>query len=233
MCAGQQRPRAPGGQQTVSVGRLGSASHSVVSVRGRGSFFKECEHPRSRWSKCPHPYRIQYRTAGGRQVDPVDLFGDAVDVIGDDVVEIDGEGLAVAHPASAHQVRDEPAAVVAGPCRPARGGRSSGTPTSAGAVTITRLYPRDDGQGKRPGSRRKHDAHHGLPIWRLGGDPPSLRCVDGQAPARPELCAGPVGAGRSAAPETCRNAVRPDSSSSHLVSHISHRREGTAARESP
>ncbi|MCE7051586.1 tyrosine-type recombinase/integrase [Streptomyces purpurascens] len=33
-----------------------------------GSFFKECEHPRSRWSKCPHPYKIRYRSATGRQV---------------------------------------------------------------------------------------------------------------------------------------------------------------------
>ncbi|MER6926497.1 tyrosine-type recombinase/integrase [Streptomyces spiralis] len=34
-----------------------------------GSFFKECEHPRSRWSKCPHPYRIRYRSAAGRQAE--------------------------------------------------------------------------------------------------------------------------------------------------------------------
>ncbi|MFF4019769.1 tyrosine-type recombinase/integrase [Streptomyces sp. NPDC001843] len=32
-----------------------------------GSFFKECEHPRSRWSKCPHPYKIRYRSATGKQ----------------------------------------------------------------------------------------------------------------------------------------------------------------------
>ncbi|MFD9075622.1 tyrosine-type recombinase/integrase [Streptomyces lasiicapitis] len=34
-----------------------------------GSFFKECEHPRSRWSKCPHQYKIRYRSAAGRQVE--------------------------------------------------------------------------------------------------------------------------------------------------------------------
>ncbi|TWV53537.1 site-specific integrase [Streptomyces misionensis] len=33
-----------------------------------GSFFKMCEHPRSRWSKCPHPYKIRYRSARGKQV---------------------------------------------------------------------------------------------------------------------------------------------------------------------
>ncbi|MFF3365226.1 tyrosine-type recombinase/integrase [Streptomyces misionensis] len=33
-----------------------------------GSFFKACEHPRSRWSKCPHPYKIRYRSARGKQV---------------------------------------------------------------------------------------------------------------------------------------------------------------------
>jgi hypothetical protein len=34
-----------------------------------GSFFKECEHPRSRWSKCPHPYKIRYRSVTGKQVE--------------------------------------------------------------------------------------------------------------------------------------------------------------------
>ncbi|WP_346283517.1 tyrosine-type recombinase/integrase, partial [Streptomyces sp. T21Q-yed] len=38
-------------------------------VRGMGSFFKECEHPRSRWSKCPHPYKVRYRSAAGRQLE--------------------------------------------------------------------------------------------------------------------------------------------------------------------
>ncbi|MFJ3498872.1 hypothetical protein ACIPPJ_35610 [Streptomyces sp. NPDC086091] len=32
-----------------------------------GTFFKECEHPENRWSKCPHPYTIRYRDATGRQ----------------------------------------------------------------------------------------------------------------------------------------------------------------------
>ncbi|RST20457.1 hypothetical protein EF908_27540 [Streptomyces sp. WAC04770] len=36
-------------------------------ARGMGTFFKECEHPESRWSKCPHPYTIRYRDGGGRQ----------------------------------------------------------------------------------------------------------------------------------------------------------------------
>ncbi|MGW4026815.1 hypothetical protein [Streptomyces sp. NPDC005009] len=34
-----------------------------------GSFFKECGHPRSRWSKCPHAYKIRYRSAAGQQVE--------------------------------------------------------------------------------------------------------------------------------------------------------------------
>jgi hypothetical protein len=34
-----------------------------------GSFFKECEHPQSRWSKCPHPYKIRYRSAAGKQME--------------------------------------------------------------------------------------------------------------------------------------------------------------------
>jgi hypothetical protein len=34
-----------------------------------GSFFKECEHARSRWSKCPHPYKIRYRSTTGRQAE--------------------------------------------------------------------------------------------------------------------------------------------------------------------
>jgi integrase len=38
-------------------------------VRGMGSFFKECDHPRSRWSKCPHSYKIRFRSAAGRQVE--------------------------------------------------------------------------------------------------------------------------------------------------------------------
>lgn len=41
---------------------------SAALVRGMGSFFKECEHPRSRWSKCSHPYKVRYRSAAGKQV---------------------------------------------------------------------------------------------------------------------------------------------------------------------
>ena len=36
---------------------------------GMGSFFKECEHPESRWSRCPHEYKIRYRNAAGRQAE--------------------------------------------------------------------------------------------------------------------------------------------------------------------
>ncbi|MEU6234750.1 tyrosine-type recombinase/integrase [Kitasatospora sp. NPDC047058] len=38
-------------------------------TRGMGSFFKECEHPESRWSRCPHEYKIRYRNAAGRQAE--------------------------------------------------------------------------------------------------------------------------------------------------------------------
>ncbi|WP_258308636.1 hypothetical protein [Streptomyces sp. NWU339] len=41
---------------------------AAVLVCGMGSFFKECEHPRSRCSKYPHPYKIWYRSAAGKQV---------------------------------------------------------------------------------------------------------------------------------------------------------------------
>jgi integrase len=33
-----------------------------------GSLFKSCDHPRARWSKCPHDYKIRYRNLAGRQV---------------------------------------------------------------------------------------------------------------------------------------------------------------------
>ncbi|WUH95308.1 tyrosine-type recombinase/integrase [Streptomyces sp. NBC_00433] len=36
---------------------------------GMGAFFKECEHPASRWSKCPHTYKIRCRDASGKQVE--------------------------------------------------------------------------------------------------------------------------------------------------------------------
>ncbi|MFK0112659.1 site-specific integrase [Streptomyces sp. NPDC091217] len=38
-------------------------------ARGMGTFFKDCEHPESRWSKCPHEYKIRYRSATGRQAE--------------------------------------------------------------------------------------------------------------------------------------------------------------------
>ncbi|RVU17602.1 hypothetical protein EOT10_33775 [Streptomyces antnestii] len=34
-------------------------------ARGMGTFFKDCEHPESRWSKCPHLYKIRPRTSTG------------------------------------------------------------------------------------------------------------------------------------------------------------------------
>ncbi|MFD4605765.1 hypothetical protein ACFWPQ_48125 [Streptomyces sp. NPDC058464] len=36
-------------------------------ARGMGTFFKDCEHSESRWSKCPHEYKIRYRSAAGMQ----------------------------------------------------------------------------------------------------------------------------------------------------------------------
>ncbi|BAJ26420.1 MULTISPECIES: site-specific integrase [Kitasatospora] len=38
-------------------------------TRGMGSFFKECEHPESRWTRCPHEYKIRYRNAAGQQTE--------------------------------------------------------------------------------------------------------------------------------------------------------------------
>jgi integrase len=38
-------------------------------IRGMGTFFKECEHPESKWSRCPHEYKIRYRNAAGRQTE--------------------------------------------------------------------------------------------------------------------------------------------------------------------
>ncbi|MEU2778707.1 hypothetical protein ABZ646_39025 [Streptomyces sp. NPDC007162] len=38
-------------------------------ARGMGTFFKDCERPESRWSKCPHEYTIRYRNAAGRQTE--------------------------------------------------------------------------------------------------------------------------------------------------------------------
>lgn len=38
-------------------------------ARGMGTFFKDCEHSSSRWSKCPHEYTIRYRNAAGEQTE--------------------------------------------------------------------------------------------------------------------------------------------------------------------
>ncbi len=38
-------------------------------AHGMGTFFKECEHPLSKWSKCPHEYKIRYRNPAGRQIE--------------------------------------------------------------------------------------------------------------------------------------------------------------------
>ncbi|WP_369251148.1 tyrosine-type recombinase/integrase [Streptomyces sp. R41] len=43
------------------------ASKSLA--RGMGTFFKDCEHPQARWSKCPHEYKIRYRSAAGKQTE--------------------------------------------------------------------------------------------------------------------------------------------------------------------
>ena len=36
-------------------------------IRGMGIFFKECEHPKSKCSRCPHFYKIRYRNSAGKQ----------------------------------------------------------------------------------------------------------------------------------------------------------------------
>lgn len=43
------------------------ASKSVA--HGMGTLFKDCEHPQSRWSKCPHEYKIRYRSTAGKQTE--------------------------------------------------------------------------------------------------------------------------------------------------------------------
>lgn len=42
---------------------------TINLVRGMGSFFKECEHPESRWPRCPHDDKIPYSNAAGRQAE--------------------------------------------------------------------------------------------------------------------------------------------------------------------
>ncbi|MFE2163581.1 hypothetical protein ACFXB3_00635 [Streptomyces sp. NPDC059447] len=36
---------------------------------GMGTFYKDCEHPQSRWSKCPHDYTLRYRNSAGKQTE--------------------------------------------------------------------------------------------------------------------------------------------------------------------
>lgn len=38
-------------------------------AHGMGTFYKDCEHAQSRWSKCPHEYKIRYRSAAGKQTE--------------------------------------------------------------------------------------------------------------------------------------------------------------------
>ncbi|MFJ9845108.1 hypothetical protein ACIRYZ_32615 [Kitasatospora sp. NPDC101155] len=38
-------------------------------AHGMGTFFKDCEHPQARWSKCPHEYKIRYRSTTGKQTE--------------------------------------------------------------------------------------------------------------------------------------------------------------------
>ncbi|MFF3129871.1 hypothetical protein ACFVRD_48775 [Streptomyces sp. NPDC057908] len=38
-------------------------------AHGMGTFFKDCVHTQSRWSKCPHLYKIRYRSATGKQME--------------------------------------------------------------------------------------------------------------------------------------------------------------------
>lgn len=33
-----------------------------------GTFFKSCDHPQAKWSKCPHDYKIRFRGPSGRQI---------------------------------------------------------------------------------------------------------------------------------------------------------------------
>ncbi|MFD9456676.1 tyrosine-type recombinase/integrase [Streptomyces sp. NPDC059985] len=38
-------------------------------ARGMGTYYKDCEHPSSRWPRCPHFYKVRYRDSGGNQVE--------------------------------------------------------------------------------------------------------------------------------------------------------------------
>ncbi|PJM91817.1 hypothetical protein CG719_31915 [Streptomyces sp. CB01373] len=39
------------------------------SERAAESFFKHCGHPRSRWSKCPHPHKTRIPSAARKQME--------------------------------------------------------------------------------------------------------------------------------------------------------------------
>ncbi|MFE9924810.1 carbon-nitrogen hydrolase family protein [Streptomyces sp. NPDC005774] len=53
---------------SASVPEESATVSATALARGMGASFKECGHPRSRWSKCPHPYKVRYRSAAGKQV---------------------------------------------------------------------------------------------------------------------------------------------------------------------
>ncbi|WP_405902122.1 tyrosine-type recombinase/integrase [Streptomyces sp. NBC_00656] len=38
-------------------------------AHGMGTFFKDCQHSSTRWSKCPHEYTIRYRSAARKQAE--------------------------------------------------------------------------------------------------------------------------------------------------------------------
>ncbi|MEV0115828.1 hypothetical protein AB0H77_21705 [Streptomyces sp. NPDC050844] len=40
---------------------------SKTLAHGMDTFFKTCDHAPSRWPKCPHPDKIQFRNAAGKQ----------------------------------------------------------------------------------------------------------------------------------------------------------------------
>lgn len=43
-------------------------------ARGMGTYYKDCEHPASRWARCPHFYKVRYRGPGGNQVEESDFL---------------------------------------------------------------------------------------------------------------------------------------------------------------
>ncbi len=69
--------------------------------------------------------------------------------------------------------------------------------------------PETMGERNRRDHTAAHDAHHGLPIWRLGGNPPSPGASTGKQPPSWSPRAGLVVAGRSVARETRQGSVRP------------------------